>query len=98
MVAAPVYGERRLRQTISKVDLWSVAKLSLCFYISSMFVMIVALISLWLIADAAGIIKSVEDFLGDLLEAKDFKFLSGDVLRGTILVGPWSWCFRWSSR
>ena len=39
------------------------------------------------IADAAGIIKSVEDFFGDLLSAKNFKFLSGEVLRGTILVG-----------
>ncbi len=84
--AAP-YSGRRVRQTITKVDLWSVTKLSLCFYISSMFVMIVALIALWLIADAAGIIHSVENFLGDLLEAKDFTFLSGDVLRGTILVG-----------
>ena len=70
-----------------KVDLWSVTKLALCFYISAMFVSMVAMIALWMIADAAGIIKSVEEFLGDLLSAKDFKFLSGEVLRGTILVG-----------
>ena len=70
-----------------RVDLWSVTKLSLCFYLSAMFVTIVALIALWVIADAAGIIHSVEKFLGDLLSAKDFKFLSGEVLRGTILVG-----------
>ena len=80
-------GERRYRQTLVKVDLWSVTKLSLCFYLSAMFVTIVAMIALWLIADAAGIIKSVEDFFGDLLSAKNFKFLSGEVLRGTILVG-----------
>jgi hypothetical protein len=89
VAAAPTYvgGERHVRATIRKVDLWSVTKLSLCFYVSSMFVMIVALVALWLIADAAGVIKNVEDFLGDLLSAKDFTFLSGDVLRGTILVG-----------
>jgi hypothetical protein len=89
ITAAPAgaYGVRKTRQTVTKVDLWSVTKLSLCFYISTMFVMIVAMISLWLIADAAGIIHSVEKFLGDLLSAKNFKFLSGDVLRGTILVG-----------
>ena len=80
-------GERRYRQTLVKVDLWSVTKLSLCFYLSAMFVTIVAMIALWLIADAAGIIKSVEEFFGDLLSAKNFKFLSGEVLRGTILVG-----------
>lgn len=79
-------GERRYRQTLVKVDLWSVTKLSLCFYLSAMFVTIVAMIALWLIADAAGIIKNVEEFFGDLLSAKNFKFLSGEVLRGTILV------------
>jgi Transmembrane domain of unknown function (DUF3566) len=78
--------ERRFRQTLVKVDLWSVMKLSLCFYLSAMFVTIVAMVALWLVADAAGIIKSVEKFLGDLLSAKDFKFLSGEVLRGTILI------------
>jgi hypothetical protein len=80
-------AERRFRQQLVKVDLWSVTKLALCFFISAMFVSIVAMIALWLIADAAGIIKSVEEFLGDLLSAKDFQFLSGEVLRGTILIG-----------
>ena len=79
--------ERRFRQTLMKVDLWSVPKLALCFYVSAMFVTIVAMIALWMIADAAGIVGSVEKFLGDLLSAKDFKFLSGEVLRGTIVVG-----------
>ena len=49
-------SERRFRQTIVKVDLWSVLKLSLCFYLSAMFVTLVALVALWVIADAAGVI------------------------------------------
>jgi hypothetical protein len=80
-------GERQFRQTVTKVDLWSVTKMALCFYLSAMFVMLVALIALWMIADAADIIGSIENFFGDLLSAKDFHFLSGEVLRGTILVG-----------
>ena len=82
-------SERRYRQTVVKVDLWSVTKLSLCFYLSAMFVTLVALIALWVIADAAGYIKDIEKFLGDLLSAEGgtFHFLSGEVLRGTILVG-----------
>src|SRR5215468_10362895 len=36
---------------------------------------------------AAGIVKSVEKFIGDLLDAKNFHFLSADVLRGAVLVG-----------
>ena len=78
--------ERRFRQTITKVDIWTVLKLSLCFYLSAMFVTLIALVALWLIADAAGVIGSVENFLGDLLSAKDFTFLSGEVLRGAILI------------
>jgi hypothetical protein len=77
---------RRFRQTIVRVDLWSVTKLSLCFYVSAMFVTLVAVVALWAIADAAGIIGSVEKFLGDLLSAKDFTFLSAEVLRGAILI------------
>ena len=88
-VVAPspvVRTERRYRHTITKVDLWTVLKLSLCFYVSAMFVTLIALVALWVIADAAGVIGSVENFLGDLLSAKDFTFLSGEVLRGAILV------------
>ncbi len=81
-------NERRFRQTVVKVDLWSVTKLSLCFYLSAMFVTLVALVALWVIADAAGIVHSIEKFLGELLSAKknSFHFLSGEVLRGTILI------------
>jgi hypothetical protein len=79
--------DRQYRQTVTKVDLWSVTKLSLCFYLSAMFVTIVALVSLWFIAVSVGIIHSVEKFLGDLLSAKNFHFLSATVLRGAILVG-----------
>jgi len=57
-----------------------------CFYISAMAVLMVALVALWAIADAAGVIRSVEKFFGDLLQTKNFTFLSGDILRGTLLV------------
>jgi len=80
-------GERRYRQTLIKVDLWSVTKLAVCFYLSAMFVTLVALVALWMIAQAAGIIGSIEKFFGDLLSAKDFHFISFDVLRGGILLG-----------
>src|SRR5882672_12428917 len=68
--AAPV-GERRYRQTIHCVDLWSVLKISVCFYICGMAVTMVAIVSLWAIADAAGVIHSVEKFFGDLLQTKN---------------------------
>lgn len=78
---------RRVRHTIKKVDLWSALKISLCFYVCEMAVLVTAIAFLWLIADGFGIIGSVEKFIGDLLSSKDFKFLSAGMLRGTILVG-----------
>ena len=77
---------RRYRQTIHRVDLWSVLKIAVCFYICGMAVTMVALVALWLIADAAGVIHSVEQFFGDLLQTKDFTFLDGEILRGALLV------------
>jgi hypothetical protein len=77
---------RRYRQTIHRVDLWSVLKIAVCFYICGMAVTMVALVALWLIADAAGVIHSVEHFFGDLLQTKDFTFLDGEILRGALLV------------
>lgn len=88
--AAPVPGPRaprRVRHTIKKVDLWSALKISLCFYVCEMAVLVTAIAFLWLIADGFGIIGSVEKFVGDLLSSKDFKFASAGMLRGTILVG-----------
>ena len=78
--------ERRYRQTIHRVDLWSVLKIAVCFYICGMAVTMVALVALWAIADAAGVITSVEKFMGDLLQTKDFTFLDGEILRGALLV------------
>lgn len=77
---------RRYRQTIHRIDLWSVLKISVCFYICGMAVTMVALVSVWLIADAAGVIHSVEKFFGDLLQTKNFSFLDGAILRGALLV------------
>ncbi len=77
---------RRYRQTIHRVDLWSVLKISVCFYICGMAVTMVALVALWVIADAAGVIHSVEKFFGDLLQTKNFTFLDGEILRGAALV------------
>jgi hypothetical protein len=83
---APVTTERRYRQTIHRVDLWSVLKISVCFYICGMAVTMVALVALWVIADAAGVIHSVEKFLGDLLQTKNFTFLDGAILKGALLI------------
>src|ERR1700681_5117569 len=74
--------ERRYRQTVRSIDIWSVLKIALCFYLCALIVMLLAGIVLWWIASAAGAIHNVEKFIGDLVSDKNFHFLSWVVLRG----------------
>ena len=87
-VASPrqVY-ERRYVQTVRSVDLWSVLKVSICFFLCALIVMLAAAVMLWWIASAAGVISNVEKFVGDLVNNEDFRFLSWEVLRAGTLVG-----------
>jgi uncharacterized protein involved in cysteine biosynthesis len=87
-VAPAARSDRRsYRQTITKVDLWSVLKLSICFYLAALLVVLVAGIALWEIASVAGVIDSVQNFMRDLLGSNDFTFLSWRLLRGFTLLG-----------
>jgi hypothetical protein len=79
--------ERRYRQTVRKIDLWSVLKLSICFYLTALAVVLFAGVVLWWIASAFGIISDIENFVGELVNSEDFEFLSWNVLRASALVG-----------
>src|SRR3954454_1989366 len=79
--------ERRYVQTVRSVDLWSVLKVSICFYLCALIVMLVAGIMLWWLASAAGVISSFEKFVGEMVDNKDFRFLSWEVLRAGTLIG-----------
>jgi hypothetical protein len=79
--------ERRYVQTVRSVDLWSVLKVSICFYLSALIISLVAAVMLWWIASAAGIVDNVQKFIGELLDNKDFRFLSWEVLRAATLIG-----------
>ena len=76
-------------QTIRSVDLWSVLKVSICFYLCALIVMLVAGMMLWWIASAAGVVGNVEHLIGQLVTNKsnEFHFLSWEVLRAATLVG-----------
>jgi hypothetical protein len=80
-------GERRYRQTIRSIDLWTVLKMSVCFYLCGLVVGIAAGAALWWIGSAFGVIENVEEFIGELLGSNDFEFLSWRILRGATLVG-----------
>jgi Transmembrane domain of unknown function (DUF3566) len=79
--------ERRYVQTVRSVDLWSVLKVSICFYLCALIVTLVAGVLLWWIASAAGVVASIESFVGELVNNKDFRLLSWEVLRAATLIG-----------
>ena len=82
-----VVYERRYRQTVRSIDIWSVLKISLCFYLCALIVVLVTGVLLWWIASAVGAVHNVEQFVGELLSDKHFHFLSWEVLRGATIVG-----------
>jgi hypothetical protein len=79
--------ERRYRQTVRSVDLWTVLKISVCFYLCGLIVTLGAGIVLWWIASGIGVIHNIENFIGDLLGSDNFELLSWRILRGATLVG-----------
>jgi hypothetical protein len=79
--------ERRYRQTIRSVDLWTVLKISVCFYLCGLIVTMASGVVLWWIASGLGVIHNIEHFVGDLLGSTNFQFLSWRILRGAMLIG-----------
>jgi uncharacterized protein involved in cysteine biosynthesis len=78
--------ERRYQQRVRHIELWSVLKISVCFYLCALVVLLGAGIVLWFIASAANVIDNVESFMDDL-GFENFQFLSWRILRASILVG-----------
>jgi hypothetical protein len=79
--------ERRYRQTIRSIDIWSVLKIALCFYLTALIVLLTAGVVLWWIASAVGVVHNLESFIGDLVNDPKFRFLSWEVLRGATIIG-----------
>ena len=79
--------ERRYRQSVRSIDVWSVLKISLCFYMCALIVVLLAGVVLWWIASAVGAIHNIEDFVGKIVDDEHFHFLSFEVLRGATLIG-----------
>jgi hypothetical protein len=79
--------ERRYRQTVRSIDIWSVLKIALCFYLCALIMILFTGVVLWWLASALGAVHNIEKFIGDLVSDKKFHFLSWQVLRGATIVG-----------
>ncbi len=86
-VARAETAVRRSRVEMTKVDLWSVLKVSLCFYLAGLAILILAGLVVWLLLDASGGVKNFESFMGEIMSAKDYRLVPSQMLLGSVLVG-----------
>lgn len=86
-----VARQRRSRLTITRVDPWTVLRLSFLLSIATAIITVVALLLLWSMLAAAGVFESVDDTLesvlgdGALTVTQYFSF--GRVLSVSLLIG-----------
>ena len=62
-------------------------KISLCFYLAAVVLVVIAGVVLWAIADAGGAIHNIEKFMGKILSSKNYHLVASQILEGSILVG-----------
>ena len=63
---APRRGGRRARLTVKRIDPWSTLKFSFVYSLAGLVVLLVAVIALYAIVDAMGVIDSIRTFLHDV--------------------------------
>lgn len=61
---------RRARLTIKRIDPWSTLKFSFVYSLAGLVVLLVAVIALYAIVDAMGVIDSIRSFLNDVEGSK----------------------------
>ena len=63
---APRKQGRRARLTVKRIDPWSTLKFSFVYSVAGLVVLLVAVIALYAIVDAMGVIDSIRSFLNDV--------------------------------
>ena len=78
---------RRVRRVIRRIDVWTVLRFSILFYLSFLLVVLVAGALLWAAASTTGVVDNVERFIEDLWELESFSFSGGAILRSAFIGG-----------
>lgn len=78
---------RRTRRVVRRIDVWTVLKMSVLFYMCVFLVFMVAGVVLWNIGGYFNVITSVEKFIRSLFDLKKFTFNSSVMLEGTVVGG-----------
>ncbi len=64
-------GGRRARLTVKRIDPWSTLKFSFVYSLAGLVVLLVAVVALYAIVDAMGVIDSIRSFLRDVDQPKN---------------------------
>ena len=81
-------GGRRARLTVKRIDPWSTLKFSFVYSLAGVIVLLVAVIALYAVVDAMGVIDSIQSFLRDVGGDQMTEWLSfGRVLGITLVLG-----------
>ena len=78
---------RSVRRIVRRVELWSVLKLSLIFYVCLWAVLLVAGLILWNIVVSSGLVGRIEDFIIQIFGLESFAFDSRQIFRVYALGG-----------
>ena len=78
---------RQVQRVITRVDPWSMLKVSLLFALSMWLIVVVAGVLLWRVAVSTGTIGNVENFLATSLGEDSFTINGGQIFQGSLVVG-----------
>lgn len=90
-VAVPVPertpDRRRYHQTIDRIDVWTVLKVSSCFYLCSLVALLLSGIVLWYAGRTMGLVDNFESLVKSFFNLKDFELVAWRILRAATLIG-----------
>jgi hypothetical protein len=78
---------RQVQRVITRVDPWSMLKVSLLFALSLWLIVVVAGVLLWRVAVSTGTIGNVENFLATSLGEESFTINGAQIFQGSLVVG-----------
>jgi transmembrane protein DUF3566 len=77
---------RRVRRVVRRIDPWSVLKVSVLFFLSLVVVLLVGAVILWSVAQSAGAVGKIEQFMQSL-GFDNFKFQGGQIFKVCLFGG-----------
>jgi Transmembrane domain of unknown function (DUF3566) len=77
---------RRARLTLKRIDPWSVLKFSFVYSLAGLVVLLVAVVALYAIVDAMGVLDSIRSFLHDVEGSKSSSGIAAWLSFGRVLV------------